>query len=78
MSKFGKIILWILIILTGLTCLIDLIAIPFYFIEKGVLDGIEALVDLVLMAFWEVVYFYVFLPDTKKESEESNNANDSM
>lgn len=70
MSRLKIIILWIWIIFTGIICLIDLIAIPFYFIEKSILDGIEALVNLVIMAFWEVVYIYVFLPDKKAESED--------
>lgn len=70
MSRLRKIILWILIIFTGITCLIDLIAIPFYFIEKGVLDGITAIVDLALITFWEAVYVYVLRSDKKAESED--------
>ena len=71
MSRLKIIILWILIIFTGITCLLDLIAIPFYFIERGVLDGIDAIVSLAILAFWEVCYIYILRSDKKKESEES-------
>ena len=70
MSRLAKIILWILVIFTGITWLIDLIAIPFYFIEKGVLDGITAIVDLAFITFWEVVYVYALRLDKKTESED--------
>jgi len=69
MSKFIKILLWIMMIDTGIICLISLIAIPFYFIEKGVLEGVTALVRLALLSFWEVVYIYVLWFDKKAESE---------
>ena len=67
MSRFTKIILWILAIFTGTVCLIDLIAIPFYFIDDGVLEGITALVYLALIIFWEVIYIYILWSDKKKE-----------
>ena len=73
MSRFIKTILWILTIFTGITCLIDLIAIPFCFIEKGFLDGVATLVDLALVAFWEVVYVYILWSDKKDESEDKKS-----
>ena len=70
MSKFIKILLWIMMIDTGIICLISLITIPLYFIERGVLEGVTALVRLALLSFWEMVYIYVLWFDKKAESEE--------